>query len=474
MEDKTKQNESFDSYQDLIYQTDSKGIIISANKGFCKIFGYSKNELIGMDIFKLYYKPEHRLLFLSEMENRGGILTDYIVIVKGKNNNMIYLSLDCSFIDEKKINGVEGIGRDVTSKLNLSDGYFQTNYEGTITFANKGFSNLVGYDNHIEIIEKKLQELVISNDEFNKIKNKITPDSITNSSSYEKELGPLFINKYILLKINGLIDANNILIGFEGLIIDISETQLLRKILEVVGHELFAHVVAIDGTIESIIYKINRMDYNIHKIYQKLEDIKLFNKLMEYLVIDINVAGYGTPIVSKTTIFNLKELIENTIFFVKPILKLNCLDSDKIIIKYSENIEEKIYADKLHFMQIFFNLIINFIKYKNEDPNKFEAKIIVHQKTKPAKKIQTNKLVYIDVIDYGIGIPDDEEKNIFQPGYKASNTKTLPGKGLGLKVVKTLLSKYGGSIFVKSKSNPTVFRIELNETLFQKEYTYKF
>ncbi|MFW9905632.1 MAG: sensor histidine kinase [Candidatus Thorarchaeota archaeon] len=55
----------------------------------------------------------------------------------------------------------------------------------------------------------------------------------------------------------------------------------------------------------------------------------------------------------------------------------------------------------------------------------------------------------IDVIDHGEGIPDSQKEKIFQRFYKARSKKI--GSGLGLHIVKTILSKLGGEISVQNR-----------------------
>jgi signal transduction histidine kinase len=57
----------------------------------------------------------------------------------------------------------------------------------------------------------------------------------------------------------------------------------------------------------------------------------------------------------------------------------------------------------------------------------------------------------IDVIDQGIGIPEDELDTVFDRFHRASNAPERTGSGLGLSVVKLLVQGMGGSISVCSR-----------------------
>lgn len=68
--------------------------------------------------------------------------------------------------------------------------------------------------------------------------------------------------------------------------------------------------------------------------------------------------------------------------------------------------------------------------------------------------------VVIRVSDKGIGIPEQEQKNLFQSFFRASNTDSIPGTGLGLTLVKKITEMHGGKIHVISKSGKgTTFEI---------------
>ncbi|MDQ6814616.1 MAG: PAS domain S-box protein, partial [Bacteroidota bacterium] len=61
--------------------------------------------------------------------------------------------------------------------------------------------------------------------------------------------------------------------------------------------------------------------------------------------------------------------------------------------------------------------------------------------------------VSIHIIDSGLGIPEEDIKNLFQPFYRATNTTEIDGTGLGLSIVKEFIEIHGGEIFLTSKLN---------------------
>ncbi len=56
------------------------------------------------------------------------------------------------------------------------------------------------------------------------------------------------------------------------------------------------------------------------------------------------------------------------------------------------------------------------------------------------------------VEDKGIGIPEDDQKKLFQSFYRASNVGVVSGTGIGLKVVEYAVKKHNGTISIKSEA----------------------
>jgi len=58
--------------------------------------------------------------------------------------------------------------------------------------------------------------------------------------------------------------------------------------------------------------------------------------------------------------------------------------------------------------------------------------------------------ICIKVIDKGIGVPESELNNLFQPFFRASNTFHYKGSGVGLSLTEKIIKLHGGSIDFKS------------------------
>lgn len=104
---------------------------------------------------------------------------------------------------------------------------------------------------------------------------------------------------------------------------------------------------------------------------------------------------------------------------------------------------------KHDFEQILNNLIENSVKYKAS-----EVKIY----------LLFAKQISVDIIDNGIGIPEEAQPYIFDKYYRVSRPENLQinGLGLGLHIVKQIVEKYSGNIKVVSNmANGVTFKITL-------------
>jgi PAS domain S-box-containing protein len=68
----------------------------------------------------------------------------------------------------------------------------------------------------------------------------------------------------------------------------------------------------------------------------------------------------------------------------------------------------------------------------------------------------------ISIVDFGIGIPNDDKAKLFTSFYRASNTGNISGTGIGLMVAKYFTEQHKGFVAVKSVINKgTIFTVKL-------------
>ena len=87
------------------------------------------------------------------------------------------------------------------------------------------------------------------------------------------------------------------------------------------------------------------------------------------------------------------------------------------------------------------NLISNAFKYSKNKP---EPILIIHYLATTVK---------LEIIDFGIGIPASEQQHICTSFFRASNTDTITGSGLGLTIVKQFTELLQGEMTITSIEN---------------------
>ncbi len=103
-----------------------------------------------------------------------------------------------------------------------------------------------------------------------------------------------------------------------------------------------------------------------------------------------------------------------------------------------------------------YKILSNIIKNAIEALEGVEAPLIKY------KSYNSYKKLVIEIENIGEDIPritEEDLNNIYNPGY---STKGSPEeRGYGLSIVKELVDKVGGSIFIESKKNSTLFKLEI-------------
>jgi len=169
----------------------------------------------------------------------------------------------------------------------------------------------------------------------------------------------------------------------------------------------------------------------------------------------INLTGILNDFLSLSKIEEGKIEVGNTDVNLNELCNL-VVDEVKGLLKNGQKIEQSntdnlvIHSDKRILKNVLFNLISNAIKYSEEDSKIF------------CRIFQEGEETHIEVQDYGIGIPENEQKYLFERFFRASNVETIQGTGLGLNIVKRYIELLGGKItFSSNLGEGTTFKIVL-------------
>jgi len=134
---------------------------------------------------------------------------------------------------------------------------------------------------------------------------------------------------------------------------------------------------------------------------------------------------------------NPVHLLDNVLFELGP-----QASKKNIYIGFENKLENipQVFIDPETIRAVFQNLLENSIKYTMEN-----GKIVLDVKI-------DGDMLEVLVKDNGIGIPEDQQKNIFNKFFRARNALKVEtdGSGLGLNIAKTIVEKNGGKIWFES------------------------
>lgn len=115
----------------------------------------------------------------------------------------------------------------------------------------------------------------------------------------------------------------------------------------------------------------------------------------------------------------------------------------------------QVVGDKSGLQQVFINLINNAVKFSRRGGT-VEVSISGNEDE-----------VFINIKDSGVGIPEQAIPHLFERFYRAKNVTIaeIPGSGIGLYIVKSIVEELGGTIHVNSVLNQgTTFMVSLKRS----------
>ena len=216
---------------------------------------------------------------------------------------------------------------------------------------------------------------------------------------------------------------------------ELNETEEYeRKFIANISHDFRSPLTSIKGYVEAM------MDGTIPVEFQeKYFNIVLFEtdrlkKLTEELL-TLNSFGTKRGMLDITT-FDINAIIKNT----AATFEGRCTARKISIELLFESKQQMVKADMGKIQQVLYNLLDNAIKFSNDN-----SSIVVETNIKYEK-------VFVSVKDYGIGIPKESQKKIWERFYKtdSSRGKDKRGTGLGLAIVKEIIQTHGEHINVIS------------------------
>lgn len=405
-DDKDVFNVLFEAVSEGVIVVDKTQHIVAANKSAESMFGYNNKELIGQHLDTLIPKPYRA----NHDTHVNGFMKHQKKRQMGHGRDLYGAHKDGSvFPVEAGLNPLQINGGNYIMAL-VIDISVRKKQEEELQELNNELEQKVTA--RTEELSATVEELKIANQKRDaEIQKRIeAQNKISNALKKEKELN-----------------------------------ELKTKFLSLVSHEF---KTPLSGILTSAMllskYKLSeqqdRRDKHIKTITDKVHYLN--NILNDFLSIEKLETGKVSYNFSD---FMLTKVVDEVVYNANMLLK------EGQTIKYPENIDGlSLHQDEKIIELALSNLVHNAIKYS---PENTEISIEISQ--------DTNTTTF-SVIDNGIGIPEKDQKQIFNRYFRSENVLLIQGTGIGLNIVKSHLNNLGGEInFVSNENKGSTFTIKL-------------
>ncbi len=212
--------------------------------------------------------------------------------------------------------------------------------------------------------------------------------------------------------------------------------ELRTNLVSTISHEFRTPMTTIRTSAEliamymegQIFEKSQRVDKQLNTITGEIDRIiELMNSVLTISKNDAGKTNFN-PI-----LFDLKQLCFDVIE--------TSFDNQKNGSKvqtFFEGTDFMVFADKNLMEYSLFNLLNNAFKY-SEGTGDIKLNLS-----------SISSKINLEIIDFGIGIPEEDQHKLFNTFFRASNTNGIQGTGLGLYIVKTFTEKNSGNIKLES------------------------
>jgi PAS domain S-box-containing protein len=212
--------------------------------------------------------------------------------------------------------------------------------------------------------------------------------------------------------------------------------ELKSRFVSMASHEFrtpLASLLMINETLLRYLDKLDKNQIEVRLFKLKDQIMHLTNIVNDVLQLSKMQEGKMSIQLQRLDIVDIcRELVENFNTTVMVVSKIRFRTNLKCM---------EVLVDKRLITQVVNNLISNSIKYTTEN-----AKIRLDL-------MATDNEWKISVKDNGIGIPESEQKHLFEPFFRAENVAAIQGNGLGMSIIQESVQLHGGHITFWSKLN---------------------
>ena len=338
---------------------------------------------------------------------------------------------------------------------NLSEAVFRINEEGVIHFANQAFSSMFDLDVNDDLVGQSISDLFMDVEGWKDFKSNFDISGIKKNAEIQMKTKS-GEQRWVLISMVKVKKSDQDYV-YDGSIVNITHQKEIEQNLKVAlekekelgemksrfvsmtSHEFRTPLTSIQANAEILSIKIHdQQAISREKIEKHLIRITTEVARLTRLMDDILIIGRleSGKIIFDPSDVDLKSLI-NELLQEGDIY----LNEDRTIEFTCSGDERLFFGDPNLIRHVISNLISNAFKYSKG----FQSPEI--HLSYLAEKIT------IEVKDYGIGIPKEEQSNLFDSFFRATNVGNIQGTGLGLIIVKQFIDIHRGKVIVESALN---------------------
>lgn len=420
------------NFEILIIGTDNN-LVYSTNKNFVEDFG---------EINEIKYEVKYSIFNKSEILYSKENIT--IRRIKDKKNGIPYILLDGKLDSGDKIYIRLPI-TPIQDSVNISNRFIYIIGIATIvlgaiaiTFITERFTKPIEELNDIanemsNLNFKRKYRINDSEDEIDELGKSIN----TLSDKLEETINQLKVNNSELEK-------------------DIEEKskidEMRKQFISDVSHELKTPIALIQGYAEGLVENVNTDEEN-RKFYSEviLDEANKMDKLVKRLL-ELMKLEYEDRKFNDAK-FDIVELINEVVKNSKVVLNENNIE-----VEFKEKQPIYVYADDFYIEQVVTNYFTNAIKNISEINGNKKIRIAI-KKGKEIGKLR------VTVFNTGKNIDQENINRIWTRFYKVdeSRNRSKGGTGIGLALVKAIMTKYKSNYGVTNKKDGVEFYFEIPE-----------
>lgn len=451
-----------DNASDMIYRTDPHGRFTFVNPVATRILGFDEGELLAMKYFELI-RPDWvpRAMGFYEKAVKAQESTYLEFPVRKKNGGEIWVGQHVRpIIAGGRIEGFQGMARDITDRVNAqAELRAERDFVATILDTAPSLIMVLDGSGHIVRFNRACEELsgaalsdvtgrpiwelpFLLDGDRAEIRDSIerlaaSHEPVMLDRTWIDKNGAKHVIAWTVVALRGPSGATSYLIGIGSDVTTVRELERLKsQFISMVSHELRTPLTSIRASMQLLIAEAMTGNDDANQLVQVALSnadrlIRIVNDILTMSKIEA-----GEMLVAPTRT-RLQPILEDSVRTVEGFAR-----DAGVTIRLSAQDVEWVMADPGRTVQVLVNLLSNAVKHAPAGTD-IEVSVALD-----------GEMVTVAVHDHGPGIPAHKVDFIFEPFTQldGSDSRRIPGTGLGLTIARALAEKQGGRITVSSRA----------------------